>query len=156
MITRRKVIAGGILLAATAGVAKVAQAQQVPAPKSAADVPRMPPGTIMTKDFVTMVGRLAYVWGWPMVNQINRRASFALVPECRSFDHFVGAADKRQWDSDAKGLGDHQLTIGGVLHWQVGRLLALKDAMNRRGDGGACDKYSHCCGMGAGQRSLSR
>ena len=79
--TRRKVMTSGILLAAAAGVAKVAQAQQVPAPKSAADVPGMPPDTIVTKDFVAMVGRLAYVWGWPMVNQINRRASFAQVPE---------------------------------------------------------------------------
>jgi len=79
--TRRKVMASGILLAAAAGVAKIAQAQQVPAPKSAADVPGMPPDTIVTKDFVAMVGRLAYVWGWPMVNQINRRASFAQVPE---------------------------------------------------------------------------
>ena len=35
----------------------------------------------MTKDYVRMVARVAYVWGWPMVNQINRRASFAQVPE---------------------------------------------------------------------------
>lgn len=27
-----------------------------------------------------MVARLAYVWGWPLVNQINRRAAFAKVP----------------------------------------------------------------------------
>jgi hypothetical protein len=35
----------------------------------------------MTKEYVGMVGRMAYVWGWPMVNQINRRASFAKAPE---------------------------------------------------------------------------
>jgi hypothetical protein len=35
----------------------------------------------MPKDYVTMVARMAYVWGWPMVNQVNRRASFAQVPE---------------------------------------------------------------------------
>jgi hypothetical protein len=79
--TRREVMAaGGALLAAT-GVANLAQAQQVPPPRSPAEVPGMPSGTIMTKEFVAMVGRLAYVWGWPMVNQINRRASFAQVPE---------------------------------------------------------------------------
>jgi hypothetical protein len=71
---------GGALLVANA-VAKIARAQQVPAPRSAADVPSTPPGTIMTKEYVAMVGRMAYVWGWPMVNQINRRASFAQVPE---------------------------------------------------------------------------
>jgi hypothetical protein len=80
MTTRREVVAGGVLLAATA-LAKVAQAQQVPAPKSAADVPTMPTGTIMTKDFVGMLARMAYIWGWPMVNQINRRATFAKAPE---------------------------------------------------------------------------
>jgi hypothetical protein len=78
--TRRAVMAGGALLAANA-VARVAEAQQVPAPKSTGDVPSTPPGTIMTKEYVAMIGRMAYVWGWPMVNQINRRASFAKAPE---------------------------------------------------------------------------
>ena len=27
-----------------------------------------------------MVGRMAYVWGWPLVNSHNRRAAFALAP----------------------------------------------------------------------------
>jgi hypothetical protein len=35
----------------------------------------------MTKEYVAMVARTAYVWGWPMVNQINRRAAFAQAPE---------------------------------------------------------------------------
>jgi hypothetical protein len=56
------------------------QEQQIPAPKSAAEVPGTPTGTVMTKEYVTMVGRLAYIWGWPLVNQINRRAAFAQVP----------------------------------------------------------------------------
>ena len=58
-----------------------AQAQQIPQPTSAAEVPGTPPGTVMTREYVEMVGRLAYVWGWPLVNQINRRAAFAQVPE---------------------------------------------------------------------------
>ena len=28
-----------------------------------------------------MVGRMAYVWGWPLVNSHNRRAAFAEAPE---------------------------------------------------------------------------
>jgi hypothetical protein len=35
----------------------------------------------MTKDYVAMSCRMAYVWGWPMVNQINRRASLEKAPE---------------------------------------------------------------------------
>jgi hypothetical protein len=79
--TRREIMAaGGVLLAAVAH-AKIARAQQVPAPTSPADVPGTPSGTIMPKDYVAMVGRSAYLWGWPMVNQLNRRASFAKAPE---------------------------------------------------------------------------
>jgi len=78
--TRREIMAGSALLT-VATVTKLAQAQQVLPPKSPADVPAMPAGTIMTKDYVSMSGRMAYLWGWPMVNQINRRASFAQVPE---------------------------------------------------------------------------
>jgi hypothetical protein len=47
--TRRRLMAGGALLTAAA-VTKLAHAQQVPAPKSAADVPGTPPGTLMTKE----------------------------------------------------------------------------------------------------------
>jgi len=56
-----------------------AHAQQVPLPKTAADVPGPAAGTAMTKEYVQMVGRMAYVWGWPMVNSHNRRAAFAYV-----------------------------------------------------------------------------
>ena len=78
--TKRGMLKLGALLAASSLVGR-AGAQQVPAPKSGSDVPGTPPGTVMTKDYVAMVGRAAYVWGWPMVNQINRRASFAQAPE---------------------------------------------------------------------------
>jgi len=54
---------------------------QVRQPRSAAEVLGTPPGTIMTPQYVTMVGQIAYVWGWPLVNQINRRAAFAKAPE---------------------------------------------------------------------------
>ena len=56
-----------------------AQAQQVPLPKTAAEVPGPAAGTEMTKEYVQMVGRLAYVWGYAMVNSHNRRAGFAFV-----------------------------------------------------------------------------
>lgn len=37
-------------------------AQQVPQPKSAADIPGMPDKTVMTKEYVETVGRMAYLW----------------------------------------------------------------------------------------------
>ena len=59
MTTRRNVLAGGSMFLAAATTLPFARAQQVPAPKSAADVPGTPPGTIMTKDYVVMVARAA-------------------------------------------------------------------------------------------------
>jgi hypothetical protein len=35
----------------------------------------------MTTTYVQMVGRIAYVWGWPLVNMANRIAAIAKVPE---------------------------------------------------------------------------
>src|SRR3970040_2602091 len=56
-----------------------AQAQRVPLPKNAAEVPGPPSGTAMTKAYVQTVGRMAYVWGYALVNSHNRRAAFAHV-----------------------------------------------------------------------------
>jgi len=54
---------------------------QVPIPKSAAEVPGPVPGNTMIDAYVQLVGRTAYVWGYPMVNAHNRRAAFAQAPE---------------------------------------------------------------------------
>ena len=52
----------------------MAEAQQVPIPQTASQVPGPAPGTAMTKAYVQMVGRMAYLWGWPLVNMANRIA----------------------------------------------------------------------------------
>src|SRR5271157_722353 len=57
-----------------------AQAQQVPIPTTPAQVPGPVPGTAMTTDYVQMVGRMAYFWGYPLVATNNRRAAFAKAP----------------------------------------------------------------------------
>jgi hypothetical protein len=56
-------------------------AQQVLIPETAGQVPGPAPGTIMTTAYVQAVGRMAYLWGWPLVNAANRAAAFAKVPE---------------------------------------------------------------------------
>ena len=57
------------------------QAQQVPQPKTAAEVPGPVPGQIMTEEYASMVGRFAYMWAWPMMNLHNRRDAFDKVTE---------------------------------------------------------------------------
>jgi hypothetical protein len=56
-------------------------AVQVAPPKTAADIPGPVPGTAMTKEYVQTVGRVAYLWGWPLINQLHRRAAFAQAPQ---------------------------------------------------------------------------
>src|SRR5260221_12505436 len=58
-----------------------AQAQQVLIPTTAAEVPGPPTGTMMTTAYVQSVARIAYLWGWPLVNVANRAKSFSKAPE---------------------------------------------------------------------------
>jgi len=74
-----KLAACAVSVALAIGVASVS-AQQIPIPKTAAEVPGPAAGTAMTKEYVQMVGRMAYVWGYAMVNSHNRRAAFAMAP----------------------------------------------------------------------------
>src|SRR5271166_6796144 len=74
---------GKIWLASIVGatmLAGSAEAQQVPIPKTAAEVPGPVVGP-MTKEYVQMMGRMAYVWGWPLVYVYNQRTELTKVPE---------------------------------------------------------------------------
>lgn len=53
---------------------------QVPIPKTSADVPGPVAGNTMRKAYVQLVGRMAYMWGYALVNAHNRRASFGGAP----------------------------------------------------------------------------
>src|SRR5262245_39920320 len=57
------------------------KAIQVSAPQKAADVTVAATGIFMHDEYAKTIARLAYVWGWPMVNMINRRAAITKAPE---------------------------------------------------------------------------
>lgn len=59
----------------------MAEAQQVLIPTTPAEVPGPASGTAMTTAYVQSVGRMAYLWGWPLVNSVNRSKAFAEAPE---------------------------------------------------------------------------
>jgi hypothetical protein len=40
-----------------------------------------PANTVMTPEYVATVGRFAYVWGWPLVNNLNRALAVEKLPE---------------------------------------------------------------------------
>lgn len=49
--------------------------------KQASEIAGTPARTVMTKEYVQTVGRLAYIWGWPLVNGHNRAAAMRQLPE---------------------------------------------------------------------------
>lgn len=58
-----------------------ALAQQTPAPPSFSDLSRPPAEATPHPEYVKAVARSAYIWGWPMVNMLNRRARITQAPE---------------------------------------------------------------------------
>ena len=82
MFIRRTMTAVGAVLATSSFVsANAVLAQQVPAPQTAAEVTAPATGIAMFPEYAKAIGRVAYVWGWPLVNQINRRAAITQAPE---------------------------------------------------------------------------
>jgi len=67
-----------VLLLAT--LSSLVCAQQTPLPKSASEVTTPVSGAVMHDGYVKTIGRMAYVWGWPMVNSFNRRHAVTQAP----------------------------------------------------------------------------
>lgn len=59
----------------------MASTTQVDPPKAASGISGTPPGTVMPPGYLDTVGRMIYVWGWPLVNHYNRSLAMANVPE---------------------------------------------------------------------------
>jgi hypothetical protein len=59
---------------------ELAPPPQYKTPTNAAEVPGPMPGSAMTEGYVQTVGRMAYLWGWPLVNMANRADSFSKAP----------------------------------------------------------------------------
>jgi hypothetical protein len=77
--TRRQNLIAEALLGAL--VCTTVQAQQYPIPTSAAEVSGPAPGITVTRAYVQSVGRMAYLWGWPLVNTANHSVAFSKAPE---------------------------------------------------------------------------
>ncbi len=50
-------------------------------PTPASQTPGTPDGTVMTNEYFATVGRFAYLWGWPLVNNFNRAKAVEKLPE---------------------------------------------------------------------------
>ena len=69
------------LLATALAAGSTALAQQAPAPPSFEDLSQPTAEVTPHPEYVKAIARTAYVWGWPMVNMLNRRARITQAPE---------------------------------------------------------------------------
>ena len=67
-------------------------AQQVTQPGTASEIKGTPAGTVMTKEYVETIGRFAYLWGWPLVNNLNRALGVEKLPEPGRIGDVIPAA----------------------------------------------------------------
>ena len=89
------------------------------------EVPGPASGTLMTKEYVQMVGQMAYIWGWPLVNMGNRSIAFNKLP--------------------APGL------IGGVLPAAFNGVCMLSDYVSPDQRAVACPNQDVAYGFGVSQ-----
>jgi hypothetical protein len=69
------------LLATALAGGSTALAQQAPPPPTFEDLAQPSAEVTPHPEYVKAVARTAYVWGWPMVNTLNRRARITQAPE---------------------------------------------------------------------------
>ena len=103
-VSTRSISLRTLILASSIAVFPVSSFAQSPAvPEISKEIPKGPiSGTTLPKAYVRDMARIAYIWGWPMVNMHKRQMVFSKVPE--------------------NGLGDGILPVG-----PIGRVTMLTD-----------------------------
>jgi len=72
-----------------------AQAQRMPQ-SAVPDITEPATGIIMQPDYARTIAQMAYVWGWPIVNMINRRAAITKAPQPGHLNGVLPAAPRGQ------------------------------------------------------------
>lgn len=93
---RTRLIVASLAAALMTGAANAQENPQVPFAKTPADVTQPSAEVLMHPDYAKAVARMAYVWGWPMVNMINRRAAITQAPHPGRLNGVLPAAPRGQ------------------------------------------------------------
>ena len=79
-----------LLSAASTAVA----AAQSAFPKSSSEVPIPVAGAVLYEQHINTIGRMAYIWGWPMVNSLKRCETITQAPKPRKLGGVVPVATR--------------------------------------------------------------
>ncbi|PWK65652.1 DUF1254 domain-containing protein [Aminobacter sp. AP02] len=93
---RHTSIAASVVATLITGAAYAQTSPQVPFAKTPAEVTQPHNGVLMHPEYAKAIGRTAYVWGWPMVNMINRRAAITQAPHPGRLNGVLPAAPRGQ------------------------------------------------------------
>jgi hypothetical protein len=85
-----------IVLAFAVALVSSVFAQQIPAPKTPADVTAPADGITMNPEYARAIAKTAYIWGWPMVNMMNRSAKITQAPHPGLLNGILPAAPRGQ------------------------------------------------------------
>jgi len=93
-LTSRAAVPVAVSTASVAATATTARAQQ--ACPAAADVTEPATGIVMFPDYAKAIAQMAYIWGWPLINQINRKAAITQAPQPGHINGVLPAAPRGQ------------------------------------------------------------
>ena len=92
---KEKLVATSFIVAVAAMSAAYGQtSSQVPFPASPSEVTQPATGVLMHPEYAKALARTAYVWGWPMVNMVNRRAAITQAPQPGRLNGVLPAAPR--------------------------------------------------------------
>jgi hypothetical protein len=86
-------VPAAITTASVAVTTDTAQAQQAPA---SGELTQPATGIDMHPDYARTIAQVAYVWGWPIVNMINRRARITQAPKAGLMNGILPVAPRGQ------------------------------------------------------------
>jgi hypothetical protein len=91
---KHTLITASILAALMSGTAYAQTDGQVPFAMTPAEVTQPSTEVLMHPEYAKVIARTAYVWGWPMVNMINRRAAITQAPHPGRLNGVLPAAPR--------------------------------------------------------------
>ena len=92
----RAAVPAAITTASVAITTNAAQAQRSPEPAATSLVTEPATGIVMHPDYARAIAQMAYIWGWPIVNMMNRRATITQAPKVGLMNGVLPVAPRGQ------------------------------------------------------------